>query len=83
MMSVESNSEKSVSCQKKDGRGGHVRPSFFWYDTDKDLKVCFLVMCVMFGSCSFWPHTQLVLLRTWLAIDVHDKKKMDREHAKS
>ncbi len=40
-----SNSEKSVSYQKKDGRG-HARPSFFWYDNDKDLKVCFLVMRV-------------------------------------
>ncbi len=40
MMSSESNSEKSVSYQKKDGR-------FFWYDNDKDLKVCFLVMHVI------------------------------------
>ncbi len=30
MVSEESNSEKSVSYQKKDGHG-HVRPSFFWY----------------------------------------------------
>ncbi len=37
--------EKSVSCQKKDGRG-HTHPSFFWYDNDKDLKVCFLVTSV-------------------------------------
>ena len=28
--------EKSVSCQKKDARG-HARPSFFWFDNDKDL----------------------------------------------
>ncbi len=42
MMSAESNSEKSASYQKKDGRGP-ARPSFFWYDNDKDLKVCFLV----------------------------------------
>ncbi len=34
--------EKSVSCQKKDGRG-HARPSCFWHDNDKDLKVSFLV----------------------------------------
>ncbi len=34
--------EKSVSYQKKDGCG-HARPSFFWYDNDKDFKVCFLV----------------------------------------
>ncbi len=37
--------EKSVSYQKNDGRG-HTRQSFFWYDNDKDLKVCFLVMHV-------------------------------------
>ena len=29
--------EKSMSCQKKDGRG-HAHPFFFWYDNDKDLK---------------------------------------------
>ncbi len=46
MKSKDSNSKKSVSYQKKDGRG-HARPSFFWYDNDKDLKVCFLVMRVM------------------------------------
>ena len=39
---ADSNSEKSVSYQKKDGRG-HARPSFFWYDNDKDLEVCFLM----------------------------------------
>ena len=33
-----------MSYQKKDGRG-HARPSFFWYDNDKDLKVCFPVTC--------------------------------------
>ena len=42
MMSAESNSEKSVSHQKKDGHR-HARPSFFWYYNNKDLKVCFLV----------------------------------------
>ncbi len=36
----------SLSYQWKDGRG-HARPSFFWYDNDKDLKVCFLVMHVI------------------------------------
>ncbi len=41
MKSKQSNSKKSVSYQKKDGRG-HARPSFFGYDNDKD-KVCFLV----------------------------------------
>ncbi len=41
--------EKSVSYQKKDGRG-HARPSFFWYDNDKDLKVCFLVTHLMVVS---------------------------------
>ncbi len=49
MMSSESNSEKSVSYQKKDGRG-HARSSFFWYDNDKDLKVCFLVMRVILAD---------------------------------
>ncbi len=43
MKSKDSNSKKSESYQKKDGRG-HARPSFFWYDNDKDIKVCFLVM---------------------------------------
>ena len=42
MTSGESNSEKSVSYQKKDGRS-HARPSFFWYVNDKDHEVCFLV----------------------------------------
>ncbi len=46
----DSNSKKSVSYQKKDGRG-HARPSFFWYDNDKDLKVCFPVTHV---RCSFY-----------------------------
>ncbi len=46
-MSAESNSEKSVSCQMKDGRG-HTRPSFFWYDNYKDLQVCFLVTLVIY-----------------------------------
>ncbi len=46
MKSKESNSKKSVSYQKKDGRG-HARPSFFWYDNDKDLKVCSFVTRVM------------------------------------
>ncbi len=35
--------KKSVSCQKKDGRGHARRASFFWYDNEKDLKVCFLM----------------------------------------
>ncbi len=35
-----------MSYQKKDGRG-HARPSFSWYDNDKDLKVCFLVTHVV------------------------------------
>ncbi len=43
MKSKDSNSQKSVSYQKEDGRG-HARPSFFWYGDDNlDLKVCFLV----------------------------------------
>ncbi len=38
-----------MSYQKKDGRG-HARPSFFWYDKDKDVKVCFLVTCVSMSN---------------------------------
>ena len=51
--------KKSVSCQKKDGRS-HARPSLFDYDNDKDLKVCFLVTCIMWGK-----H---VLLKEWKTI---------------
>ncbi len=47
MKSKDKNSKKSVSYQKKDGRG-HAHPSSFWYDNDKDLKVFFLVMRVMY-----------------------------------
>ena len=46
--------EKSVSYQKKDGLG-HMRPSFFWYDNDKDLKVCFLVTHVRWPSQTDTP----------------------------
>ncbi len=60
MKSKDSNSKKSVSYQKKDGRG-HVCPSLFWYDNDKDLKVCFLetrVIClgcrVMWSQIAAW-----------------------------
>ena len=42
MKSKDSNSKNSVLYQKNDGRG-HARPFFFWYDNDKELKVCFLV----------------------------------------
>ena len=42
MKSKDSISKKSVWYQKKDGRS-HALPSFFWYDNDEDLKVCFLV----------------------------------------
>ncbi len=37
----------SLSYQKKDGRAW-PRPSFFWYDTDKALKVGFLVTHLIF-----------------------------------
>ncbi len=49
MKSKESNSIKLVSYQKKDGRGP-ARPSFFWYDNDKDLKVCFLVTHLIYKN---------------------------------
>ncbi len=38
-----------MSYQKKDGHG-HVQPSFFWYDNDKDLKVCFLMAHVILSK---------------------------------
>ncbi len=40
MKSKDSNTKKSVSYQKKDGRG-HAHPLFFWYDSDKDLRSVF------------------------------------------
>ena len=51
MKSKDSNSKKSVPYQKKDVRG-QARPTFFWYDNDKDLKVCFLMMHVIYASTS-------------------------------
>ncbi len=42
--------EKSVSC--------HARPSFFWYDNNKDLKVCFLVTRVLCELSYNSLHTQ-------------------------
>ena len=53
MMSAESNSEKSVSYQKKDGRS-HTCPSFFSYENDKDLKVCFLVTRLNYIFVLYW-----------------------------
>ncbi len=52
MKSKDSNSKKSVSYQKKNGRG------FFWYDNDKDLKACFLVTRVTSVHMHFL-HSQL------------------------
>ncbi len=59
MKSKDWNSKKSVLYQKKDGRG-HVRPSFFWYDNDKDLKVCFLVTLVNFLYALIVAHWEFV-----------------------
>ncbi len=50
--------ERSVSYQKKDGRG-HARPAFFWYDNDKDLKVCFLATHVICSHVTTLCPTQL------------------------
>ncbi len=63
MKSKDSNSKKSVSYQKKDGCG-HVCPSFFRYDNDKDLKVCFLVTCVICQSCEM----SVVLIPSQIAL---------------
>ncbi len=52
--------EKSVLCQKKDGRG-HACHSFFWYDNDKDLNVCFLVTRVILFACTAVKDKSLVL----------------------
>ncbi len=72
MMSAESNSEKSVSYQKKDGRS-RARPFFFWYDNDRDLKVCFLVTRIIwclinllregFGLFNFFCRWKIFLSR--------------------
>ena len=45
MKSKDSNSKNLESYQKKDGHS-YARSSFFWYDNDKDLNVCFLKECV-------------------------------------
>ncbi len=36
-----------VGVMPKEGWTHHSRPSFFWFDNDKDLKVCFLVTRVI------------------------------------
>ncbi len=43
---------------KKDGCG-HARPSFLWYDNDKDLKVCFLVTHLITTIAAQWMQTAL------------------------
>ena len=59
-----------MSYQKKDGRG-HARPSCFWYDNDKDLKVCFFVTRVIYcgvpsqGISTFFLDNYLRDLSYW------------------
>ncbi len=60
MMSAESNYEKSVSYQKEDGPG-HARPPFFWYDNDKDLKVCFREARHMYIKKPWFPEKMSLL----------------------
>ena len=36
-----------VNVIPKEGLAGPARQSFFGYDNDKDLKVCFLVTCIV------------------------------------
>ena len=39
-------SSKGFQCchtKRRMGARGHARPSFFWYDNNKDHKICFLV----------------------------------------
>ena len=64
MKSKDSNSEKSLSYQKKDGRGP-ARPSLFWYDNDKDLKVMTLISCPVLHIKLSHKHAILV---DWKAI---------------
>ncbi len=63
MKSKDSNSKKSVSYQKKDGCG-HTRPSFFWYDNDKDLK---MMSAIHPGSLVFQWYAY-VRKTVWMAI---------------
>ncbi len=61
MKSKDSNFKKSVSYEKKDGRGD-AHPSF-WYDNDKDLKVCFLVTHV---TCEIIVQVEIRVLEVYL-----------------
>ena len=58
--------EKSVSYQKKDGRG-HAHPFFLWYDNNKDLKACFLVMRVIWKNAG--PKYKVQYTRTIEALE--------------
>ncbi len=53
----------SLSCQKKNGRG-HVHPSFFGYDNDKDLKVYFLVTRVILEESEVTSNSPFVATYT-------------------
>ena len=68
MKSKDSNSKKSVSYQKKDGRGD-ARHSLFWYDNVKVLKVCFLVtqvrLGVLFSSLLIAPFFSSLTVDKW------------------
>ncbi len=65
-----------MSYPKKDWQG-HVRPSFFWYDSDKDLKVCFLVTHL---TC-IHKYTYLVWFDSFLdGINSHDRNSVSRHN---
>ncbi len=45
---------------------GWARPSFFWYDTDKDLKVCFLMAHINMGSKKLMFSPYFVFSGIWM-----------------
>ncbi len=76
MIYEDSNSKKSVSYQKKDGRG-HARPSFFWYGNDKDVKVCFLVTCLI--CIMIWNNGVHFFYRCKTESDIQFKQPLEWE----
>ncbi len=65
---------------------GWARPSFFWYDNDKDLKVCFLVTCVLYqvvcvkltwtSLTTSWSSASAIVLTSCLLITLLKSKSI-------
>ena len=58
---------------------GWAQPSFFWYDNDKDLKVCFLVTasaCVFWSESPFYPHEIETCTNSFSKLYSSNKNKM-------